>query len=269
MTNNLETNTALCILGMHRSGTSAITRGFNLLGAYLGEEEDLMPSLPENPEGFWERMDIYYLQESMLSVMERDWTTSAPLPENWHTLDAIRPYRIELAELVKKIFSCHPLWAWKDPRTCLLLPLWREVLSDLGIVLKVVFVVRNPLDVARSLEKRNGLPLNKGLEMWFAYSLAALKGVKGLEAVFVSYDFFLDNWKAELRNCAEALGIQWPADDSELKEKMASFVRHDLRHSISGLDELEAAKVPDPIIRLYKLLSEFQSGTNDRIDVSR
>lgn len=250
---------AICILGMHRSGTSAITRGFNLLGAYLGAREDLMPPLPENPEGFWERMDIYYLQENILSVLGRDWTTSTPLPENWHASDEMRPYRDELAKLVKTNFSGHPLWAWKDPRTCLLLPLWREVLSDLSIGLKVIFVVRNPLDVAQSLEKRNGFPLEKGLEIWFTYTLAALKGAEGLETVFVSYDSFLADWKSELKKCAEALGVEWPADEAELKEKMASFVRHDLRHSVSGLDELLAVNAPDPVIRLYGVLLELQT----------
>jgi len=42
---------------------------------------------------------------------------------------------------------------------------------------------------------------------------------------------------------------------------MANFVRRDLRHSVSGLDELKAMKVPEPIIRLYGLLLDIQSGT--------
>jgi len=258
---NTERNTAICVLGMHRSGTSTVTRALNLLGAYIGEELDLMPPLPENPEGFWERMDIYYLQDRILSVMERDWTTTTPLPENWHMFAEIGPYKEELAELVKRNYSGRPLWLWKDPRTCLLLPLWKDVLSELGFDLKVVFVTRNPLDVARSLEKRNDLPPHTGLAMWFTYTIAALKGVEGVETVFVSYDCFLANWKIELKKCSEALGIDWPADDTGLKEKMSSFMRHDLRHSVSGLDELTAAKMPEPIIYLYKLILGLQEFT--------
>jgi len=256
-----EHSTAICILGMHRSGTSTVTRAINLLGAYLGEDADLMPPLPENPEGFWERMDIWSLQDRILSVMERDWTTTTPLPENWHTADKMQPYKDELVELVIGTFGGKSLWAWKDPRTCLLLPLWKDVLAELGFEQKVVFVIRNPLDVARSLEKRNGFPLHIGLSMWFNYTLAALKGVEGLETVFVSYDCFLANWKTELKKCSEALGIDWPADDTELKEKMASFMRHDLRHSVSGLEELKAAKVSEPISCLYRRLIGIQSGT--------
>ena len=82
MIENVVKKRAICIIGMHRSGTSTITRGLNLLGAYLGEEKDLMKPLPENPEGFWERLDIYYLQNRLLAMMKREWDATAPLPEN-------------------------------------------------------------------------------------------------------------------------------------------------------------------------------------------
>lgn len=253
------TSKAICILGAHRSGTSTITRGLNLLGAYLGEESDLMKPLPENPEGFWERLDVYYLQNRLLAMLKREWDATAPLPENWHKAAEIRPLKDELAALVKNNFSGQSLWAWKDPRTCLLLPLWRDVLSELGMDLKVIFVVRNPLDVARSLERRNGFTLDKGLGVWFNDTLAALRGVKGLETVFLSYDRFLSDWETELRLSAAGLGIEWPADEAGLKAKMASFVRHDLRHNTSGLDDLHAVNVPHPVIRLYELLLQVQS----------
>jgi len=252
---------AICVLGAHRSGTSTITRGINLLGAYLGEEKDLMKPLPENPEGFWERLDIYYLQERLLAQMKRGWDTTAPLPENWQTSDKVRPLKNELVELVNREFSGKPLWIWKDPRTCLLLPLWKDVLTELGIELKIVFVVRNPLDVARSLEKRNGFTIDKGLGIWFNHTIAALKGVEGLETIFLSYDRFLDDWEAELKKCATGLGIEWPADGTGLRANMAAFVRSDLRHNVSGLDELNAVKAPEPVIRLYEYFLELQSGS--------
>jgi hypothetical protein len=259
MSNELNT-IAICILGAHRSGTSTITRGLNLLGAYLGEENDLMQPLPENPEGFWERLDIYYLQNRILAVLKREWDATTPLPENWHKTAEIPPLKDELVELVKTNFSGQPLWAWKDPRTCLLLPLWKDVLAELGIELKVVFVTRNPLDVARSLERRNGFTLDKGLGIWFNNTLAALKECDGLETVFLSYDRFLDDWETELKRCSAGLGIGWPADATALRAKMATFIRSDLRHSASGLDELQAGAAPQPVIRLHGLLLDIMVG---------
>ena len=253
----INDHTAICVLGMHRSGTSTITRAISLLGAYIGEEKDLMESKPDNPEGFWERLDIYHLQERLLSTIKSDWASSAPLPEKWHNTKEIRPFKEELVNLVKTNFSDHPLWVWKDPRTCLLLPLWKDVLSDLDMALKVVFVVRNPLDIAKSLKKRNGFTLDKGLGIWFNYTLAALKSLDGVEATFLSYDRFLSDWEPELKKCASALEMDWPADETILRARIDSFVRHDLRHSASGLDELHAAKAPEPVIGLCRLLMEI------------
>jgi len=251
---------AICVLGAHRSGTSTITRGLNLLGAYLGEDNDLMRPLPENPEGFWERLDVYYLQNRLLSIMKRDWDTTAPLPENWLKVAEIGLLKTELVALVKKNFLGQSLWAWKDPRTCLLLPLWKEVLEELGIGLNVVFVVRNPLDVARSLQRRNGFTTDKGMGIWFNFTLTALQGIERLEPVFLSYDCFLDDWETELRNCAAAMGIDWPTDAAVLRAKMATFVRSDLCHSASGLVELRAVAAPEPVIRLYTLLLDILEG---------
>jgi len=251
---------AICILGAHRSGTSTVTRGLNLLGAYLGEENQLMKPLPENPEGFWERFDVYYLQNRLLTILKRDWDATSPLPEKWHKTAEIRPLKDELIDLVKDNFSGQPLWAWKDPRTCLLLPLWKDVLAELCIGLKVIFVVRNPLDVAKSLGKRNGFSMDKGLGIWFNNTIASLKGIQGLEIVFLSYDRFLDDWETELKRCAVGLDINWPVDGAALRAEMAPFVRRDLRHSVSGLDELQAIAAPEPVIRLYALLLDIMAG---------
>lgn len=258
--NDNTSHQAICVLGAHRSGTSTITRGLNLLGAYLGEENDIMKPLPENPEGFWERLDIFHLQNHIMAIMKREWDSTVPLPVNWHKTDDIRPFKKELFDLVKKNFSDRQLWLWKDPRTCLLLPLWKEVLSDLAINLKVVFVVRNPLDVARSLEKRNGFTTDKGLGVWYNCTISALQGLEGLDTIFLSYDRFLDDWETELKRCSEGLGIAWPTDDTVIKAKMASFVRNDLRHSATSLDELRAVSAPEPVILLFELLLEVLSG---------
>lgn len=251
---DIKRSKAICVLGAHRSGTSTITRGLNLLGAWLGEGKDLMRPLPENPEGFWERLDIYYLQNMMLSSMKRSWDSTAPLPENWYQSDDILQLKSELSELVRREFAGHQVWLWKDPRTCLLLPLWKDVLAGLGIDLKVVFVVRNPLDVATSLNKRNDFSMAKGFGIWLNHTLTALKEAADLDTVFLSYDHFLDDWENELKRCADALGLDWVAGRATVTAEMKSFVRRDLRHSISSVEEIHCLNVPEPVVRLYGVL---------------
>lgn len=243
---------AICILGMHRSGTSTITRAINFLGAYLGEEKDLIAPADDNPEGFWERADVVALHDRIFAQFMRTTSTVAPLPTNWHKSPEIQPFKEELRALIQNHFSNNVFWAWKDPRTCLTFDLWKDLLMEMDIELSVVFMVRNPLDVANSLKKRNEIPTEKSLGFWFGHNIMALHSCLDVKKVFVSYDCLLDNWKHELQRCSEALGIHWPIDELTLNNKMNSFLKPYLRHSKSTSYDLD--KVSTPIKRLYDIL---------------
>ncbi|MBI3608477.1 MAG: glycosyltransferase [Nitrospirae bacterium] len=224
---------AICILGMHRSGTSVVVRSVNLLGVYLGEDGDLLPPVPDNREGVWERQDIVNFHNRVLAHFSRAWHSVGPLPEEWHKSEGIQPFRNELRELI-------------SGRLC--------------IDLLCVYVVRNPLDVAKSLQQREGFPIDKSFGIWLTATLAALNATRDVPTVFVSYDKFLSDWEPELRRCVAGLSIPWPADDSRLREGMASFLRADLRHSASLATDLSSEDVPRPVIELYRLLYGASEG---------
>lgn len=258
---------AVCILGMHRSGTSSASRSINLLGVYLGEDTDLIKPDVDNPEGFWERVDVVALHDRLLSALSMCWDTTLPLPDGWQKLEAVAPLLEELQQLVCKAFAGRPLWGWKDPRTCLLLDAWKELLTNLGMELCIIYVVRHPTDVANSLAKRNGHSMDKAYGIWFNYNLAALKSVLGTRTVFVSYDRLLDEGEAVLRHCATGLEICWPEVDTELCTELASFLRKDLRHSQSSGKDL-----PRSVAELYELLNaaiECDSVINDKTFINK
>ncbi len=243
---------AVAILGMHRSGTSVITRAFNLLGTYLGQDSDLMPATLDNAEGYWERLDVCHLHAEILAALGTTWDTAAPLPCGWQHSETARRHRREIKRLVGTHLAPHRLWAWKDPRSCLLMPLWREALEEMGIKLACVFAVRHPLEVALSLRRRDGLPLDRALGIWFNYNLAALEAIEGLPTAFLSYERFLESWESELRRCARPIGVPWPGDAGPLRQAMETFLRPGLRHSRSGPGSL--ANSPRPVQELYDLL---------------
>lgn len=247
---------AICILGMHRSGTSVIARAINLLGAYLGKEEDLMPPHFTNQKGFWERNDIVEVHDRVLSHFGGTWYSFTPLPKQWYESEDIKHFREELIELIRKNFSEHSLWAWKDPRTCLLLPLWIDVLKELGVELSCVYVVRNPLDVAKSHRIRDGFPYEKSFGLWFYYNMEALQASHALPRYFISYDGFLSNWELELRRCVAGLKIPWPEDESIMRGEMNEFISPDLRHSFSKLHHLEDAGIPSSVLKLNQLFEK-------------
>ena len=63
----LAGSTALVVLGMHRSGTSALTGMLHRLGVALGEH--LMPATNDNPRGYWEHADIVKVHERLMAAL--------------------------------------------------------------------------------------------------------------------------------------------------------------------------------------------------------
>ena len=179
---------------MHRSGTSFVTRAVNFLGAYVGEEADLIPAEDSNPVGFWERRDVVDFHERLMHKLRIEWDVRIPLPMGWHLAEDIKPFRHELKELIRRDFSNYNLWAWKDPRTSVLLDVWKVVLAELDVELSCLYVMRNPLDVVRSFERKKCFIPDWILGVWFNYNLAALNSSSDVPRVFISYDKFMRNW---------------------------------------------------------------------------
>jgi len=245
---------AICIIGMHRSGTSAVSRSINLIGAYLGEDTNFVTPLSDNPKGYWERSDIVNFHGRLLDHMKHSWNTAVPLSDKWQESEKIRPFRSELVGFIKDKFADHELWACKDPRLSLVLPLWKDALDELGIHFSIVFVIRNPLDVAKSLKKRDGFSYDKSFGIWFNYNITAWQNLCEHAYAVIHYDRLIQDWESELKRCCDTLRIDWPKNDLPLRKEMNLFIREDMRHSISTINDMKTAEVPIPVIELYELL---------------
>ena len=245
---------AILITGMHRSGTSAITRSVNFLGPYIGQDTNFVTPLDDNPTGYWERNDILELNELIFENYRKTWDCATPFPENWHRSQEIEPIKSKLISIFKKQFLDHEIWAVKDPRISILLPLWKDVLNEMGVKFSVIIALRNPIDVSASLEKRNGFPINKTFGIWFNYNIHAIKLCRGIPYTLVHYDKLIDSWESTIKTMAFDVGLPWPADTESVKKNMDSFIHPDLRHSNSGVGRLMEINAPKPVIELYEIL---------------
>ncbi len=254
---------AYCILGMHRSGTSAVARAVNLLGPYIGHREHLMPAVKgDNPDGFWEHISFFSLHERLLSHLSRSWDSILPLPHGWWRGADMHPYREELKRLIVSEFGDKDIWMWKDPRTSLLLPLWKDVMEELDIDIRYILCLRPPQDVADSLRRRNNFPEAKSLALWLLYSSSALFWTAGEKRVVIAFDDLLKDWEPPLRNIASSLAIPWPRDEAGLREGMNAFLRPRDGHSVSATESVSGgAGIGDPVKRLYGLLREAMENT--------
>lgn len=206
------------VLGMHRSGTSAVTRVINLLGVPLGRAEDQY-SAEDNPSGHWESRRLCALNDVILAAFGGFDMAMPPMPRAW-----LRSRRAEhLRGVMRSTFDdiYHgERWLWKDPRTCLTLPLWRQVLGDFC----VVFVVRDPGPVTRSLHRREGFPLLYCHALWDDYNRRAVAAASGLPVVTVDFDSMLEDPLHQVKLLSEGLSVVGVELNGEV-ETAAAFVR--------------------------------------------
>lgn len=175
----------LFVLGMHRSGTSALSAALGMLGANLGDR--LIPGREDNKKGFFEDARCVMLNVRVLRAFGTGGYGGVALPANWRSspvvADARREARAILADLGRK-----PVYALKDPRLCLLADMWFDAARDLGHEVKAIVTVRHPLQVARSLEKRGRVTRYVAYLMWILYNIEAVAQSASHSRCFVSFE---------------------------------------------------------------------------------
>jgi len=189
---------AIIILGMHRSGTSAFAGVLSLLGINFGRH--LMPPAFDNERGFFENVKICNVNETILSSLHSSWDDLLALPQEWWRESSLEVHKRQIRNIIREEFGHEEIFAMKDPRLSLLFPLWREILDDLDIAYDFVLPVRNPLEVALSLTKRNKFSLGKGVLLWMNYNLEAEKYSRGCFRIILSYDKLL-KFPVEVLEC--------------------------------------------------------------------
>lgn len=250
---------AILVLGMHRSGTSAVTRVLNLLGVELGTQ--LMPAAAGNNEGgFWEHMRVVEIHDALLSAFGRSWHDLRSLPANWTHSDAAKDAKAKLAKLIESDFAGRPLWAVKDPRLCRLLPLWHELLVDLGIEPSAVIVLRHPNEVARSLRKRDGFPLDQGRLSWLEHIADAERDSRGWLRSIVAYDDLFSGWRHALSHVGTELAVDWPRAPDRMAGEIDAFLDRGKRHH--AVDATQAEQLPGLIQDVYDAMRAVAHGEN-------
>jgi hypothetical protein len=225
---------AVLVMGMARSGTSAVTRLLALLGVQLGPEEDLLaPREDVNPRGYFEHRPIVRLNAELLRRMGGSWRAPPQLAPGWQRAAELEDLRAQARQLLATTFAGARLWGFKDPRTSLTLPFWSEVIGDASYVI----CHRRPLDSARSLERRNGLTLEEGVALWLRYTASAVANTAGRRRIIVGYEeLFRDGWSLA-GELAAFLGAE-PGGRPELRAAVEGWIDDDLRHHAGTLREL-------------------------------
>lgn len=199
---------AIIVLGMHRSGTSALTGVLGLLGARLPTR--LLSATRNNPKGHFEPHYIVAIHDRILAAAGTTWSGWEEIPEAWFISELSRAFGDELVAAVSEDYAAAPLFVVKDPRMCRLMPLWYRVLDRIDVKPCFAIPLRNPVEVAKSLQSRDGLPLAHGCLLWLSHVLEAERRTRSHPRVFLRYRDLLAGPRSVIDRMRKGLGVTWP-----------------------------------------------------------
>lgn len=231
----------IAITGMHRSGTSCITGLLARCGFGMGTSHPILNDARfDNPKGHHENLGALAINEAILKRAGGSWCA---LPQPQAVLAAGEQVSPHIAEFARTFDGdiC------KDPRTCLTIASWEKHCPGLRAV---VFCLRNPIGVAASLKRRNGFPLELGLQLWYQYNARFYQGVSRVPVVAVDYDGLGGELEPILELTVAELGL--PLSRDEIRERIAGFYSPGLNHDPSN--ESHLSMLPPAVRKLYRLL---------------
>lgn len=230
------------MLGMHRSGTSALSGALHLTGFDLGQ--NIMPPADENPKGFFENQHIVDLNDRILEELFTFWNETFFLPEEWWKEKKFEPYKTKVSELLHDEFRSGEPILIKDPRLCVLLPLYLQVFNNEGVGASFVICVRNPMEVADSLKRRNNLSPEKSLLIWMDYQLKAELYSRGFQRIFIDYDEFLHYPVETTHEILQSLDFNMGLNENT-DQDILSFLDLSLTHKSSEYELSAENYLPD------------------------
>ena len=130
-------------------------------------------------------------------------------------------------------FDDASLFVLKDPRACRLVPFWLDTLRHAAIEPHVIIPYRAPLEVAKSLAVRSGMPLEAGIALWLRHALDAERDSRGIRRSFIFMNALLSDWRTSLDRIARELGLSWPKDTADVALQLDAFLSPMLKHHAS------------------------------------
>jgi hypothetical protein len=258
----------LVVLGMHRSGTSAITRVTSLLGADL-------PKVPMGPSrgnerGHWEPSRIVACHNRLLTRLGSRWN-------DWQRIDLAHLPAAERADLKRELSGLidadYPettLFVLKDPRLCRLAPFYAELLGEKGIEARYLLAIRNPLAVIHSLSDRDGIWPGATALIWLRHVLDAESATRNASRAVVSYEQMLRDWRSTMQRAGARLCIRWPRPYDDAAPEIDAFLAQEMQHFAPSQRELAARDdVPMWVRQTYKSLLDLEANPDDDAAVER
>ena len=259
---------AILVLGMHRSGTSAVTWLLGRLGAAL--PVDGIGAHADNARGYFESAGLVAADDQLLRVARSSWFDPRPLDLSRLWSSALRSRKDRIREAIERGWGDAPLMALKDPRQCRFVPFVADVLAEMAVEPRAVLVLRSAAEVARSLASRDGTSPTYAHLLWLRHMIDAERGTRRMRRAVVGYDGMLGDWRGAMARLAPLAGQEgWtpPADEAAAIEAFLDpTLRHHRADAPAELEEPLAGIVQAVSGGLDALAEADDAAARDRLD---
>ena len=239
-------STCCVVVGMHRSGTSAVARGLAALGVQLGDSLDQLPADEVNAKGYFEDQTVVEINDALLLLLGSSWHKVAVFPEGWLQDAAVQALADVAVERLTRQFRGVPRWGFKDPRSARVLPFWQQVLERMDCEVRYVLVTRNPLSTAASLARRDQFSYEKSLWLWLDHMRLAAASLLDRPTLVIDYDRLMGAQRAaEWTRLCRFLDVKQVGADAT-DDYLEDFLNKTLQHSRHTLDELRQSPASSP-----------------------
>jgi hypothetical protein len=259
---------AVFVLGMHRSGTSAIARGLEVLGVSLGGNLK-PPVVGDNDKGFFEDWALSTINDELLALQGGQWGSLLARSPGNDGSDAANALKLRAIAAIQAEFGTVRYFGFKDPRSCRTAPFWKDVLAKQGLKAFYVIAFRNPMSVARSLERRDSFTRHRSYYLWLLHMLSAVRDTRGESRLFVEYDDLVANPGETLARIARLIDDpQIEVSANALRDYARNFLDADLRHHVDMPAHLDLDNAcPDDVRAVYDLLRAEQEESKPRAEL--
>jgi hypothetical protein len=256
----IPANQPILVVGVERSGTSAVAEAVHRWGAYAGEAEDLGRPNDANPRGYWEYKPLVEFNYALLDAV--NWPHNTHYKDDLQKLAAEPEYRARAQTLVQNIARTGHIWLWKDPELCILLPFWQVFLPNAVYLVPV----RNPLEIAKSQFKLRHIPPElEGkvsltvftLLSWHTYMTSLLERIDGIGSVlFIDHQALMQHPRAQCERICNFLDDQFGINQGRVEriENMAGCIDASLWRCKNELSLNDTDVVSDEQRALYAFL---------------
>ena len=250
----------IIVAGMHRSGTSALTRMLGSLGCRL--PKTLLEPNEYNALGYWESSEISELNDAILKSAGSSWDDWEAFHQGWYASLVADEFRDHARTVLENEFGDSRLFVLKDPRVCRLLEFWIDALKDIAAAPVIAVTIRNPLEVAASLHHRDMIDPSIGLLLWLRHVLDAEATSRDSRRVFVRYEDLLGNWAETAIRLGRELGVIWPKDSSSSSEmEIESYLTPSQRHHARDDDAIfHSPSVSRWVKESFKIVDRWTRG---------